>query len=232
VRLLLAFALLLEPWAVVAGDVAGSVGVLSDYRFRGVSLTNRNPAVQAAIAYDDSPGWFAGALASNVNIDPNGVGLSVQAYGGYAGTLRDGVSADAGAVHYTFPHTAGAPSSDYTEAFAGVAAEGVGARIYLTNSYFGSGARGAYVDLLGSRELTSEVALTAHLGWLVTGSASSPSSEYSRARQLDFAGGIAGRYLGFHLELSLVGTASRSNVCAGGSSRCAPGVVFAVLRDF
>ena len=215
---------------MVAGELAGSIGGLSDYRFRGVSLTNRSPAAQAAIGYDDARGWFAGALASNVNLDPNGAGLSVQAYGGYAEPLRHNVSADAGAVRYIFTHSSGEPSNDYTEVFVGMTAERVGARVYATTSYFGSGARGAYLDLRGSRELTNSTALTIHLGWLVTGAASAPGSEYDHVHQLDVAAGVAGTYLGLHLELSVVGTAGGGHTDC--NSRCAPGVVFAALRYF
>ena len=59
------------------------VALLSDYRFRGESLTEGRPALQAGVNYDHSSGLFVGGLVSNVRIDPDVVGLGAQIYGGY-----------------------------------------------------------------------------------------------------------------------------------------------------
>ena len=48
-------------------SVAGSVAVVNDYLFRGLSQTNRKPAVQPGIEYDHASGWYIGAWGSNVS---------------------------------------------------------------------------------------------------------------------------------------------------------------------
>jgi uncharacterized protein (TIGR02001 family) len=50
----------------VAAQVQGDVALLSDYRFRGESLTEGRPALQAGVNYDHSSGLFVGGLVSNV----------------------------------------------------------------------------------------------------------------------------------------------------------------------
>src|SRR5439155_7805223 len=50
------------------GQVSGSASLVSDYRFRGVSLSQEKPALQLNVLYDDQSGWYAGAFASSVQI--------------------------------------------------------------------------------------------------------------------------------------------------------------------
>jgi uncharacterized protein (TIGR02001 family) len=61
--------LLLHPDEAGA-QVSGHVALLSDFVFRGESLTEGRPALQAGIGYDHPSGLFVGGLASNVRIDP------------------------------------------------------------------------------------------------------------------------------------------------------------------
>ena len=49
--------------ANVSAQVSGSLTLVSDYRFRGVSLSHNNPAAQLGAVYDDARGWYAGAFA-------------------------------------------------------------------------------------------------------------------------------------------------------------------------
>ena len=130
------FALLCAP-GVVAAQVTGNVALLSDYRFRGESLTEGKPALQAAVNYDHSSGLFAGGLVSNVRIDPDVIGLSAQVYGGYTRPIGERASWDVGVVTYVFPPPSGGPTYNYTEVFVGASFDTVTSRLYYTNSYFG-----------------------------------------------------------------------------------------------
>ena len=56
-------------YAAGAGaQLTGTVSVVSDYRFRGVSLSQQKPAVQASIGYDDPSGWYGGVFASTAKL--------------------------------------------------------------------------------------------------------------------------------------------------------------------
>ena len=46
-------------------EVSGSVTLVSDYRFRGVSLSDESPAAQFSLAYDNRSGWYAGVFGSS-----------------------------------------------------------------------------------------------------------------------------------------------------------------------
>ena len=49
-------------------QVAGSVGVVSDYRYRGMSLSDGRPAVQLSIDRDFAAGTYAGLMLSSVRL--------------------------------------------------------------------------------------------------------------------------------------------------------------------
>ncbi len=71
-----AFEAVLQCWTVslclallsgnVAAQLSGTVSLLSNYRFRGISLSADEPAAQLGLAYDDAQGWYAGGFASTV----------------------------------------------------------------------------------------------------------------------------------------------------------------------
>lgn len=46
--------------------VSGSAAILTDYRLRGVSQTNKNAAVQAALTIAHESGFYIGTFASNL----------------------------------------------------------------------------------------------------------------------------------------------------------------------
>jgi hypothetical protein len=64
--------------------VAGNMGLFSDYRFRGISQTFEQPAIQGGIDYSHASGFYLGTWASNVNglSFPDG-SIEMDFYGGY-----------------------------------------------------------------------------------------------------------------------------------------------------
>jgi uncharacterized protein (TIGR02001 family) len=69
-----------------AGSVSVTAGVVSDYRFRGISLSDGRPALQAGIEVEHG-GWFAGAWGSTVS-DARLTGAEVDFYAGRRGSAR------------------------------------------------------------------------------------------------------------------------------------------------
>jgi uncharacterized protein (TIGR02001 family) len=49
-------------------QLSGTLSAVSDYRYRGVTFSDRRPAAQAGLAYDDPSGWYAGAFGSTVRL--------------------------------------------------------------------------------------------------------------------------------------------------------------------
>ena len=64
---------ILASWPAVGrvqGAYGGHVAVTTDYVLRGVSQTRGAPALQADLHYTTANGWYAGAWASTVDLNP------------------------------------------------------------------------------------------------------------------------------------------------------------------
>ena len=83
----------------------GNATLASDYRFRGISQTYLQPAVQAGFDYAHSSGFYLGTWASSVsgNLYTNGSGLEWDMYGGYKGTVSGDLGFDVGLLNYWYP---------------------------------------------------------------------------------------------------------------------------------
>jgi uncharacterized protein (TIGR02001 family) len=153
--------------ATVAGaQVSGSASVVSDYRYRGVALTQGDPAAQLDIAYDHSSGLYAGGFASNVKFYSHAPEQAqLVGYGGYAWRLQRGWSVDTGASFSDFTNDA---DYRYFELHTGIATESVSARVYYSPNYFGGSIHSVYAELNGSYRLFDPFKLIGHAGLLKT----------------------------------------------------------------
>jgi uncharacterized protein (TIGR02001 family) len=105
-----------KPW----GGFTASVALTSDYRFRGISQTDRDPAVQGSLQYTDDSGLFAGVWASNVDFnDAQDSPAEIDLYAGYNFKLWDTTDASIKAMYYWYPDSEPA-NYDYFEAIFGV----------------------------------------------------------------------------------------------------------------
>ena len=84
--------------------LTGSVSLVGDYRFRGLSQTYTQPAVQVGFEYAHALGWYAGIWGSNVSGNQflNGGSLEMDLYGGYRRKVGK-VDLDAGLLRYWYP---------------------------------------------------------------------------------------------------------------------------------
>lgn len=137
--------------AMLAGtamaEVTGTVGITSEYMFRGI-VSEGGSAVQGSLDWSDASGLYVGTWASNANVFPAG-GNELDLYGGYKFAITEGVEVDVGAIYYLFSEsdefegvlcgTGGIlPSCDssYAEVYAGVNVGGFSGKVYYTNSFF------------------------------------------------------------------------------------------------
>ncbi len=85
-------------------SVQVDLAVLSDYRTRGISQTQNDPAAQAGATLLHSSGLYAGAWTSNVDY---GFGLKtrqeVDYYAGWYWQATDEVNLDLGYIKYSYP---------------------------------------------------------------------------------------------------------------------------------
>lgn len=97
--------------------VSGSATLTSDYRFRGVSQTDRDMAVQGSLTIAHESGFYVGAWGSNLAGwgTFGGANMELDLIGGVQVPVGEGVL-DTGLVWYIYP--GGADETDFAELFA------------------------------------------------------------------------------------------------------------------
>jgi uncharacterized protein (TIGR02001 family) len=98
------------------GPWSASIGVTTDYIFRGVSQTYGGAAIQLGGNYQSPRGWFAGAWGSNVDPYPfRASSKELDLYGGFAWTLGSDFTARATCTRYLYLQDPRPVRYDYSE---------------------------------------------------------------------------------------------------------------------
>ncbi|PYP56425.1 MAG: hypothetical protein DMD40_10685 [Gemmatimonadetes bacterium] len=84
--------------------LTGNVALVGDYRFRGLSQTYTQPAVQGGVDFTHVNGAYLATWGSNVSGNQflNGGSLELDVYGGYRWTVGR-VGTDLGLQYYWYP---------------------------------------------------------------------------------------------------------------------------------
>lgn len=185
--------------AQARAEISGSVGLLSDYRFRGVSLSDERPAAQLGVNYDHPGGAYAGLFASTTRFaNQSGDDLQVLGYLGYARRTVSNLSWEAGALYSAF---AGYYGYNYAEFYLGLARDGLNGRIYFSPDYFGQGVRTVYGELNGTQTLFGPLSIVAHVGALHASAEQTGASGYARYHY-DLRAGMAVQLARARIELT------------------------------
>ena len=162
--------LLMATGAVAQAEVTGTVTAVSDYDFRGVSLSAKDPALQGSIDWAAENGIYLGAWASNIDYGNAYDGdIELDLYGGFAGETEAGLGWDVGLVYYTYPDSSGSATKseikDYPELYAGLTYSFFEVKQWYTNDYSGSDKDGFYTEGNANFELPANFTLGLHLGY-------------------------------------------------------------------
>jgi uncharacterized protein (TIGR02001 family) len=154
--------------------VSGNAAVISDYRFRGVSLSGGDPAIQGGIDIAHDSGFYAGTWGSSIDDGgPDVFGdLELDIYAGWSGNVAEGVALDVGLLYYLYPTNNGLfDPVDYFEPYASVSgtlgpveATLGAAYAWEQDSLGGDDNLYVYADL-GTSIPNTPLSLGAHLGY-------------------------------------------------------------------
>lgn len=84
--------------------VSGNVALVTDYRFRGLSLSDGDFALQGGITVTHSSGFYVGTWASSIKDSPATGELETDFIAGWSGEVSSGVTLDAGLTYYVYPN--------------------------------------------------------------------------------------------------------------------------------
>jgi uncharacterized protein (TIGR02001 family) len=133
----------------------GNLGIFSDYRFRGISQTNKKPAIQGGVDFVHKSGFYLGNWNSNVDSAfYNGANIEMDFYGGWKTTI-EGFGLDLGAIYYYYPGSGDNPGTfkiDNTELYIGGSWGPISLKYnYAVSDFFGvEDSSGAYYFLLSA----------------------------------------------------------------------------------
>ena len=162
-----AAAALLSPAIAAAQEssVSGNVSLVSDYRFRGITQTFEEPALQGGFDYAHASGFYLGNWNSSISDSfYAGAPLEMDFYGGYKGTAGQ-LGYDVGILYYYYPGSD--PEIDNTEIYAGVSWRFLSLRyFYAVSDFFGAEDTDGsdYIDFSASYDLGSGWGINGHIG--------------------------------------------------------------------
>ncbi len=180
-----------------------NVGVVSDYRYRGISQSRLEPALQGGIDYADKSGFYVGAWGSTIkwikdNTATKG-NLEVDLYAGYKGTAG-GLSYDVGFLRYEYVNNTLGNVPLYVNANTnevyGALTYGVFTAKYshAISNLFGTpnSKNSYYVDLSANFDLGSGYTLTPHVGYQsIKNSAAYSYTDYAVTLAKDLGNGLS-----------------------------------------
>ncbi len=109
-----------------AFTVTGSVGLVSDYRFRGVSQSDKEMAIQGGITINHESGFYAGFWGSNIDFNDGffsgkeAAELELDLFVGYGFELDENTKLDLNFTYYAYPGSYDAYDYDFWEIIVGL----------------------------------------------------------------------------------------------------------------
>lgn len=168
-----------------------NAGVVSDYRYRGISQSDLDPAAQGGFDYSHKSGLYVGAWASTIKWLPNS-DYELDIYGGYKGEISKGLGYDVGVLNY---HYQGSSFANTTEVYGALTYGVVTAKYsHSTTNLFGAAdSKGSgYLDLSATIDLGNGLTLVPHVGrQLVKNSGAFSYTDYALSLTKDMGNGLS-----------------------------------------
>lgn len=213
-----------EEEPLIPGEFSANVGFFTDYRFRGVSQTENEPALQGGIDWAHDSGFYLGTWGSNVEFADAHLELDV--YGGYASEFR-GVSYDLGFVYYWYPGAGRSQDFDYYEFVLGLGYDfevaAVSSTIAYTPENFGDTGDGLYLEGGVSVPLPYEFSFDGTIGYQFI----EEEVAFGIPDYLNWSLGLSRSFMGLDFSLAYIDTDEPS--CG---DACGATVLFSVSKSF
>lgn len=206
----LAASLMAATTTAIAAEVSGNVALTSDYKFRGISQSNEDIAIQGGFDVAFENGVYIGTWGSTVDFDVSSAdgglngSLELDYYIGYAGDISDSISFDIGYLYYDYPGDEGL-EGDYQELYGSVSFSDLTLGLHYSDDYYGETDTFLYYYADYSIALPGDVSLSLHVamndleengGFLATDEDS----------YIDYSIGVSKTFEGVDLSLAFVGT--------------------------
>ena len=211
--------------------LSANVGLISDYRYRGISQTRLKPALQGGFDLTHKSGFYAGVWASSIKwIKDAGGGSNaeIDVYGGYKFEAGP-VGVDVGVLTYNYDSNRLNPSADTQEVYvAGTYGPATLKYSHAFSNLFGfaSSKNSGYLDLSATFDLGNGWSVVPHIGHQsVSRNGAFSYTDYSVTLGKDFGNG-------FSASAALVGTDTNAYTGPGGKNLGRTGAVVGVKYTY
>jgi len=148
-----------------------NAALVSDYRYRGISQSQLQPALQGGADYNNNPsGFYVGTWLSTIKwiTDQGGSGrIEWDLYAGKKGQISKDISYDVGVLSYVYPSNALNPSANTTEIYGQLGYGPAYAKYsYSISNLFGfANSKGStYLDISTNFEVGDGYTINLHAG--------------------------------------------------------------------
>jgi uncharacterized protein (TIGR02001 family) len=185
------------PSITLAADssVAFNAGVVTDYRYRGISQSRLQPALQGGVDFT-AGAFYLGAWGSTIKWIKDapyngGANIEIDLYGGYKGEITKGVGYDVGLLSYQYPSNGLTTSANTLEVYGAITTGPVTAKYSrsTTNLFGTANSKGSgYLDISATFDVGG-FAVTPHIGrQTVKNNSTSSYTDYSLAISKEVSG--------------------------------------------
>lgn len=149
--------------ATAQAEVSSTITLASDYDFRGITQTARNPALQASLDWATESGFYLGAWGSNVDFgDGTESDFELDLVGGLRGNFTDDLGYDLGLARYNY--FSNGDDIDYTEYYFGLSYKALSVKYWYSSDFVNSGDAANYLEANVGVPLPNDFSLGLHVG--------------------------------------------------------------------
>lgn len=192
-------------------SLSANLGVVSDYRFRGVSQSDTGPAIQGGVDLDLGNGVYLGTWASQVDFayGSDETEFEQDFYGGYAGETAGGIGYDVGYIYYAY-HGSGR-DEDYQEVYGSLSIGDLSLGFAYSDDYWYQAGEFYYLNAGYSFSLANDIALDISAGLNLFDEEIYVNTD----SYIDYTVSVSKEFGGLALSASLVGTDASEEECWG-----------------
>ena len=230
--------------AVQAFDLSANAALVSDYRFRGISQTDTNAAIQGGFDAAFEPGFYLGTWASSVDFgDGNDTGsygtMEIDYYAGWAGPIGDtDFAINAGYAYYQYPGDTVDPVGDYQEFYIKPSWKDLSIGVTYSDDYYAKTGEAWYYNADYSLGFMEDFSVGFHvgysdyedqgvLGYYVDGNGNLTAED----AYTDYSVSLGYTFKGVDFSVAWVGTDLDDEECFDSSGLCDDTAVFTISKS-
>jgi len=188
-------------------EISANVALVSDYRFRGISQSAEDIAIQGGFDYAHENGFYVGTWGSSVDFDSadgfNG-SLELDIYGGWGTDFGENSSIDLGYIYYAYPGDNSSGEGNYQEIYANYGWRDLSLGVAYSDDYYGGSGKFWYMQANYDWALAEDWGLSFHVGYNDFDEDVFLSSD--KGNYTDYSVSLTWSVVGVDLGLAWVGT--------------------------